>query len=299
MVFSLCSCKKVTIDENGENKPEVTPEIKEKEEDSKKTDDKPDEKEDNTETSDDSEKQLVIKIEGEGNVIFDSSSDYYRYGPSIIEYEDGSMDAWFSSPGNSGSQWDWIVYRHSDDGEEWSDERIVLKPTPGSKDQCSVCDPAVIYFNDFYYLAYTATDYYEGKGSYNMAFVSRSRYPEGPFEKWNGSGWGGEPEPIIFYDGAKENWGIGEVSFVIYDEDLYVYYTYIDVRDSYIGLCKADLTGDWPSTLRSKGPVLYQTDHDSVEVIYDKHRDLFLAFSINGRMMENSNLCLYTSENGK
>ena len=31
-------------------------------------------------------------------------------------------------------------------------EKIVLKPTPGSKDQCSVCDPGVIYFNDYYYL---------------------------------------------------------------------------------------------------------------------------------------------------
>ncbi len=305
MVFSLCSCKKETtvgnetINENGGNKQENTPESNKKEDDPQIPADKSDEKGDNTETSDNSEKQLVIKIEGEGNVIFDSSSDYYRYGPSIIEYEDGSMDAWFSSPGNSGSQWDWIVYRHSDDGEEWSDEKIVLKPTPGSKDQCSVCDPAVIYFNDFYYLAYTATDYYEGKGSYNMAFVSRSRFPDGPFEKWNGNGWGGDPEPIIFYDGAKENWGIGEVSFVIYDEDLYVYYTYIDVRDSYIGLCKADLTGDWPSTLRSKGPVLYQTDHDSVEIVYDEFRNTFLAFSIDGRMMENSSLCFYTSENGK
>ena len=299
IIFSLCSCKKEKTDRNeatneqGNNNQGNKPETIKNEEDTQE----PEEKVEISGSQE--EKHFKVDVDGEGNIIFYSSSGYYRYGPSIIEYEDGSMDAWFSAPGNSGSQWDWIVYRHSEDGEEWSDENIVLKPTPGSKDQCSVCDPAVIYFNDFYYLAYTATDYYDGKGTYNMAFVSRSRFPEGPFEKWNGSSWGGNPEPMIFYDGAKENWGIGEVSFVILDEDLYVYYTYIDVRDSYIGLCKADITGNWPSTIRNKGAVLYQQDHDSVDVIYDEFRDLFLAFSIDGRMAENSNLCLYVSENGK
>ena len=125
---------------------------------------------------------LQVEAVDEGNVIFYTSQGFYRYGPSIMEYEDGSMDMWMSSPGNSGSQWDWISYRHSDDGINWSSEQIVLRPTPGSKDQCSVCDPGVIYFNGYYYLAYTGTDYYEGKGSNNSAFVARSENPYGPFE---------------------------------------------------------------------------------------------------------------------
>lgn len=247
------------------------------------------------------EEEIELKVEAvdEGNVIFYTSQGFYRYGPSIIEYEDGSMDMWLSSPGNSGSQWDWITYRHSDDGLNWSSEQIVLRPTPGSKDQCSVCDPGVIYFNGYYYLAYTGTDYYEGKGSYNMAFVARSENPYGPFEKWNGSGWGGNPEPFIYYDGGKDNWGIGEVSFVIYEDDLCIYYTYIDIRDSYIGLFKADLVDNWPGSLRNKGPVLYSTDHDSVEIVYDKNLDTFLAFTTEGRMMEGSRLVLYESKNGK
>lgn len=246
-----------------------------------------------------SEWDYSIDILDEGQIISYSSQDYYRYGPSIIRYEDGSMDAWFSAPGNSGSQWDWITYRHSDDGENWSEEKTVMKPTPGSKDQCSVCDPGMTYFNGFYYLGYTATDYYAGKGTYNMGFVARSKDPDGPFEKWNGSSWGGDPEPIVFYDGGQDNWGIGELSFVIKDEDLYIYYSYVDVRDMYIGLCKADLVDNWPATVRDKGAVLYQLDHDSVEVVYDQKRDAFFAFTIEGRLLEDSKLAVYRSENGK
>ena len=245
------------------------------------------------------EREYILEAVDDGDIIFYASDDYYRYGPSIMKNEDGSYDAWFSSPGNSGSQWDWITYRHSDDGKNWSDETVVLKPTPGSKDQCSVCDPGVIYFGGYYYLAYTATDYYEGKGSYNMAFVARSKHPDGPFEKWNGSSWGGDPEPIIFYDGGKDNWGIGEVSFVILQEDLYIYYSYIDIADSYIGLYKADLIEDWPSSIRQKGPVLYRQDHDSVEVVYDEHFNTFFAFTMEGRLTEGSFLSVYESSNGK
>ena len=256
---------------------------------------------DETETNAEKESEIEkysLEVTDDGEIIFYSSTDYYRYGPSIMEHEDGTMDAWFSSPGNSGSQWDWITYRHFD-GSSWSKEKVVLKPTPDSKDQCSVCDPGVICFGDYYYMAYTATDYYEGKGTYNMAFVARSKNPDGPYEKWNGSGWGGDPQEIIFYDGWKEYWGIGEVSFVIKDEDLFVYYSYVDISEIYIGLYKADLVEDWPLTLRKKGPVLYQKDHDSVEVLYNEDRDMFYAFTIDQRLLEDSRLTVYESENGK
>ena len=249
---------------------------------------------------DNKEKTTTYHLEtvDEGEVFFNSSDGFYRYGPSIMTYDDGNMDIWLSSPGNSGSQWDWIAYRHFD-SENWSGEETVLKPTSGSKDRCSVCDPALIYFGGYYYLGYTATDYYEGKGTYNMAYVARSRNPDGPFEKWNGNGWGGNPEPIIFYDGGKDNWGIGEVSFVIYDGDLCIYYTYIDVADRYLGLFKANLVEDWPGTMRNKGPVLYRLDQDSVEVVYDDFLNCFLAFTIENRMMEGSEVSMYESSNGK
>ena len=292
-LLCLCACKKdkeeviEPISEPVEQ--EIIPETK---------DEEPVEETD--EQIEETSEEYTITVLDEGTIIYSPGSDYgYLYGPSIIKNDDGSYDAWFSSPGNSGSQWDWISYKHSDDGIAWSDSEIVLKPTTGSKDQCSVCDPAVIHFGDYYYLGYTATDYYEGKGTYNMAFVARSLYPDGPYEKWNGTGWGGNPEPLIFYDGGKDNWGIGELSFVIYDGDLCIFYSYIDIRDSYIGLYKANLSEDWPGTMRSKGPVLYRLDHDSVDIAYDDNLNTFLAFTIYGRLTEGSQLNIYASSNGK
>lgn len=245
------------------------------------------------------ESYLDIEAVDDGEVIFHSYEDYYRYGPSIIEYEDGSMDAWFSAPGNSGSQWDWITYRHSDDGVNWGPEQVVLRPTPGSKDQCSVCDPAVIYFNGYYYLGYTGTYDYEREGMNNSAFVARSQYPDGPFEKWNGSGWGGYPEPIIEYTGDPEGWGIGELSFVIHDDDLCVYYSYIDTRENSIRLHKADLTDDWPLTLRYKSRVVSRDEIDSLDVVYDDRLQTFLGFSITGRMSDSSRVIMFESFSGK
>ncbi len=291
----LCSCKKKDVDDiPNENIPQDNQDSQDNIDSLDDKDEKPEPK-----NTDIVENTYELTILDEGEIIFYSSEGFYRYGPSIVDNGDGSMDMWLSSPGNSGSQWDWIAYRRSDNGTEWPNESIVLRPSPGSKDQCSVCDPAIIYFNGYYYLGYTATDYYEGKGSYNMAYVARSRYPDGPFEKWNGSGWGGNPEPIIFYDGGQDNWGIGELSFVIFDGDLCIYYTYIDVADRYVGLYKADLIDDWPGTMRNKGPVLYRLDQDSTEVVFDDYLNLFMAFTVDGRMMEGSNLKMYVSKNGK
>ena len=245
------------------------------------------------------EKRISIEAIDEGDVIFYSSEGFYRYGPSIMKYDDGSMDAWFSSPGNSSSEWDWITYRHSDDGVNWSEEEIVLRPTPGSKDQCSVCDPGVIFFGGYYYLGYTSTADRNAQGANNSAFVARSIYPDGPFEKWNGSGWGGDPEPIILYEGDPSGWGIGELSFVIKDEDLCIYYTFFDENYGYTGLCKADLEEDWPARIRYKNDVLERVHQDSIDVVYDDSLDTYLAFAIDNRMTESSCLIMYASHSGK
>jgi len=242
---------------------------------------------------------MSLSVHDDGQILNYGAEDYYRYGPSIILNDDGSMDLWVSSPGNSNTQWDWIRYRHSEDGETWSNEQIVLKPTPGSKDQCSVCDPAVIYFDGYYYLGYTATDYYAGDGYNNQAFVARSEYPDGPFEKWNGNGWGGDPEPIIRYEDDPNGWGIGELSFVIKDEDLFIYYTYADLSGAYVELCKADLSENWPSTVRFKERVLARENQDSLDAAYSEQLDLFLGFSMDLKMSEGSSLIVYQSKNGK
>lgn len=242
---------------------------------------------------------LKIAAKDEGDVIFHSSEGYYRYGPSIIENEDGSYDAWFSSPGNNSTQWDYITYRHSEDGETWSKEKTVLKPTANSADQCSVCDPGVIWFDGYYYLGYTSTSDYKRKGMNNSAFVARSKNPEGPYEKWNGKGWGGKPKPIISYEGDPRGWGIGEVSFVVLEKDLYIYYTYFDLTGGYTSLAKAEVCEDWPLTIEEKGMVIGRTTQDSFDVFYADDLKTFVAFAVEDRMAESSRIAVYTSRNGQ
>ena len=138
----------------------------------------------------------------------------YRYGCTYLYNDDGTIDAYFACVGTIAGEWDWISYRHSPDGgKTWTNEKIVLTPTQGSMDHFSNCDPGVVYFNGYYYLGYTST--LNSEGFCNNLFVARSKNPDGPFEKWNGSGWGGyEPQPIVYYDQNYTSWGIGEPSFV-------------------------------------------------------------------------------------
>ncbi|MBQ6334507.1 MAG: hypothetical protein IJI46_05525 [Erysipelotrichaceae bacterium] len=243
------------------------------------------------------ELKFAIKAEDEGQIVSYASRGY-RYGPSIMQHEDGSYDAWFSSPGNNSTQWDWIRYRHSDDGVNWSKEQIVLKPTSGSKDRCSVCDPGVFYYDGYYYLGYTSTDDYVRDGYNNSAFVARSVNPDGPFEKWNGEGWGGKPEPIIKYDGDPDGWGIGEPSFVIVEDKLYIYYTHFDLTGGYTGVAVAQLGENWPASIENKGMVMGRTTQDSMDVFYEDELELFMGFSIENKMSEGSRVALYVSKNG-
>lgn len=241
-----------------------------------------------------------VSVNEDEYVIYNSNQSVgYNYGPSIIKNEDGSYDAWFSSPGNNSSQWDYIRYRHSDDGVNWSDPEIVLRPTSNSDDECSVCDPGVIYFDGYYYLAYTGTNDRAYEGYDNSVFVARSKYPDGPFEKWNGSSWGGKPKAIISYEYDPSSWGYGEVSFVIKDDDLFIYYSSKTTSVYSIDLYKADLVEDWPSTMRYKDYVCPWDYHDSVDVVYDENLDTFFAFSINYPRSKISSLIVYESKDGK
>ena len=72
------------------------------------------------------EPSLTFELKDEGYDIFVPVGNGYRYGPSIMYYEDGTMDAWFASNGNQ-SEWDWITYKHSDDGINWSKDKILIK----------------------------------------------------------------------------------------------------------------------------------------------------------------------------
>jgi len=232
-----------------------------------------------------SEAQTITLKASEGWLIFTHGGKRgHRYGPSIIINPDKSIDMWLASTGFS-EQWDWIRHKRSrDGGKSWEEETVVLQPTPNSPDRMSVCDPGVIKFGDYYFLGYTAVYDKEGKG--NCIFVARSKFPKGPYEKWNGQDWGGVPQPIIEFTGSEEAWGAGEPSFVLIDTALYIYYTWLDVsadkqviNQTRVAMAPAD-PENWPSRLSSKGLVYHREKaEDSADVKYIDALGKFIAIA--------------------
>ena len=238
----------------------------------------------------------------------------YRYGPSIM-VEGDVCRAWFASPGDC-FEADWFTYRESyDKGETWTRERVVLTPTPDSMDWFSVCDPAVFKYGKYYYIGYTSTIFADGGGVCNNGFVARSEYPDGPFFKWTGKGWGeyrdgcawmGSPAPIIYYDEDWKHWGAGEFSFVVKDDVLYIYYTWtsknIDGKTySQTRVATADITReDWPATIVQHGvaAVRNSTGNDSYDVVYCEELDKFIALSTDKRFSADSFLSVSESDDG-
>lgn len=266
------------------------------------------------------DKHIKLTVTDEGMDVFTPSTTClpdYRYGPSMILNEDGSIDAWFSAPGDGSREFDWITYRHSDDdGKTWTDEKAAISPSPASPDALSTCDPDVFYYDGFYYLGYTATINRRAKGLCNSVFLARSIDPAGPYEKWNGHGWGGSPVPVIYYDGIEIGWGSGEPSFVVVDDTIYVYST----KDGYSGVPDrirvtevrtADITDEnWPNNLEFRGYAVIRNDtpkdsndykyrdSDSWDVAYLEESQKFVAVSTNRRFKNNSCILYFESNDG-
>ena len=238
----------------------------------------------------------------------------YRYGPSIMSDGKGGVHAWFASPGDSRKEYDWITYRHSDDGgKTWGAEKVVLSPTPGSADLKSVCDPDVFFYDGYYYLGYTGT--VNKDGLCNNVFLARSQSPEGPFEKWDGKGWGGAPVPLIYFEGIDIGWGVGEPSFVVLDDTLYIYNT-LDSFSDVFGWVRAtqvhtaDLTDpSWPNAIGCDGISVFRNDSepeseymyedsDSWDVAYLEDSGKFVALTTNRRFKDDSCLLYYESDDG-
>ena len=228
------------------------------------------------------------------------SGDFgYRYGPSVLVNADGSIDAYLSAPGVN-DEWDWIMYRHSPDGgKSWTDEKAVLMPTPDSKDFYSCCDPGVVKFGEYYYLAYTST--VDEGGVDNNVFVARSKTPDGPLEKWNGNGWGGKPEPIVEYNGDPTTYGAGEPSMVVLGDTLYVYYTWRDGGINETRLSTADAENEnWPLTMVEHGTAIsYDAGStDSADVAFIEDFGKFIAVNTVDRFTEESSVGIYISDDG-
>ena len=246
------------------------------------------------------EKIPDMAIAGDGYDIFQMKEDTtwgYRYGCTYLYNDDGTIDAYFACPGADG-EWDWIAYRHSPDGgETWTPEKMVLNPTQDSMDHYSNCDPGVVYFNGYYYLGYTST--LNSTGACNNLFVARSKNPDGPFEKWNGEGWGGEhPQPICYYTTDYNKFGMGEPSFVELNGTLYIYYTNICPSGDYTMVATADATNEnWPATMQFHGVAVEKTT-DSLDIKYVEDWGKFVGIATGDRMGAASWLGVFESNDG-
>ena len=166
-------------------------------------------------------------------------------------------------------------------------------------DKFSCCDPGAVYFGGYYYLGYTSTIVSTNGGVNNNVFVARSKSPDGPYEKWNGSGWGGDPAPIIYYDEYDLKYGAGEPSMVVVDGVLYVYYSWICPEGSYMYVSTSDTAEDWPARLEFRGEAYEKRDsQDSCDVAYLEDAGKFIAFCTQHRFSDHSGIAVLESEDG-
>ena len=253
-----------------------------------------------------------VVITGDGADCYQAPNDrfFYGYGANYLYNEDGSVDLWYASCGDTKTYWDGVAYRHSDDGgKTWSMPQMVVMPTPGGEDGHSCCDPGVVYFNGYYYVGYTST--MNHNGLCNNVYVARSERPNGPYEKWNGSGWGGvDPKPIFHYDMGDSTFGAGEPSFVELNGTLYIYYRM--ATPDYIGnsydhpyymVATADATDEnWPATIENHGAAftIWNLKHhtDSLDVKYVEEWGKFVGITTGNRMNEYSYIAVYESADG-
>ncbi len=196
---------------------------------------------------------------------------------------------------------DRFAYFHSENGgTSWTAERDVLFGTEGFEDEWSVCDPGAAHFGGWYYLGYTSAP---GKynGTFNHCYLARSRTPVGPWYKWNGSGWGGEPAKVIEFTGATGDWGIGEPSIVVKDNTVFLYYTLTENSVTVTKVRTAPLSENWPAHLTDRGVAMDKRalySCDSADVKYVEDYGLFYAFHTYNRMTSSSKIAVWVSEDG-
>lgn len=246
---------------------------------------------------------------------------------------------------------DSVRYRRSEDeGRSW-DEITALIPEPHGFDTVSTCDPGVIRIGEWYYIGYTTTlqggqwidkngneqpdellgEYLNSPiwidsnhngiredtelikigGFYNHICVARSKYSNGPWdkwEKWNGSGWGGDPAPVISPDAVTKpyEWGVGEPSFVLVGDTLYIYYNYGGGGKGEIRLVTVDATDEnWPAQItkdmiaNAVTSIVHTEGEASVDIKYVEEKSLFIAVAEKSRLSPDSSIVFHLSEDGR
>jgi hypothetical protein len=229
----------------------------------------------------------------------------WRYGPAFI-LDSAGMHVYTCSPG-PGVPWDVIRYSTSTDGGvSWAADQVVLQPNAGSQDNYSACDPGVVQFGGYYYLAYGSTT--DARGTDNNVFVARSTSLTGPFDKWNGSGWGGNPAPIVTHTGPEYLYGAGEPSLVVVGTTLYLFYTWNSADPSTGKLLQqtrlatvSTSLANWPASLAYQGVAVdrrVDQANDSVDVKWVPAWNKFIGINSAQRFGPNSYIQAWESPNG-
>ncbi len=249
------------------------------------------------------EKDAIFRIANEGWDIYDPGAGKtgYRYGPSFIINEDGTIDSWLASNSGVTGEVDWGMMRRSyDNGLTWTVDTGAVRPSPQSEDWNWSCDPGVIKIGNYYYATYTTIVWHDGVD--NNLFVARSETPEGAFvEKWNGEGWGGDPRPLVSYDGVVSEWGCGEGSMVVVGDTLYVYASWIYGSNAELTkVYTADATSEnWPETLVFRGNAYkHNNAEDSADVKYVDAYNCFISVATANRFSDSCYINIMTSYDG-
>ena len=253
-------------------------------------------------SSGDNTKYACITVTDTGVDAYQIGAQYpgYHYGPSMILNSDNSLDIWSATEATYG-MWDIIRYVQTPDGgKTWTDETIAVRPTAGGEDAVSTCDPGAVKIGEYYYIGYTSTT--DLRGTDNNVYVARSKCAKGPFdEKWTGSDWGTLPASVIEYTDNVDCFGIGEPSFVLMDDVLYIYYSYCGEAGATTRVATADATDpNWPATLVFHGECIppKQNGGDSADVKYSDEYGHFIAVFTENRFTANSYIAVWESFDG-
>ncbi|MBQ1700159.1 MAG: hypothetical protein II029_06795 [Bacteroidales bacterium] len=197
--------------------------------------------------------------------------------------------------------WDCVSHRRSTDGgRNWTPEVKTLLPTTGSLDGMACCDPGVACWGGWYYIGYTST--LDPRGTDNDVYVARGRTPEGPWEKWNGSGWGGDKvAPVIDYDASPDHYGAGEPCFVVKDDVVYFYYSWNESAMTTRVATASASDPDWPASLKIRGKAIDKAgiagcDHSDVKYCPDIKK--FVAVNCAQRWTDASYMEVWLSSDG-
>jgi hypothetical protein len=170
----------------------------------------------------------------------------------------------------------------TDHGLTWpsSGTSYSLFPTAGGLDTTGVCDPSVVRYGDYFYMAYQAAD-----GAQTQLFVARASVAAVTadglhgwlWQKWTGSGWAWNASPAPLATGTNDSTA---PSLVIVGGVISVFYTEaISGGEDNLRLMQAPIGDSWPAQISGAHTVLQSLDHlkSPLDVKWDDATKQFVA----------------------